>query len=61
MMGRITLGWENRELTVLLSIAFNTLVTNGLAHPYHLGEPTFIYRDIKSIFSYLFHFSMKIF
>ena len=35
-------------------------MTNGLSHPYHLGEYTFVYRDIKSIFSFLFHFSMKI-
>ena len=36
------------------------LETNGLSHPYHLDESTFIYRGIRSDFSFLFHFSMKI-
>ena len=34
-------------------------MTNGLSHPYHLDESTFIYRGIRSDFSFLFHFSMK--
>ena len=38
----------------------NPLVTNGFSHPYHLDESTFILRDVRSNFSYLFHFSMKI-
>ena len=39
---------------------FNPLVRNGFFHPYHLDESTFIFRDIRSDFSFLFHFSMKI-
>ena len=38
---------------------FNPLVANGISHPYHLDESTFIYRGIRSDFSFLFHFSMK--
>ena len=37
----------------------NPYVTNGLSHPYHLDESTFIFRNIRSNFSFLFHFSMK--
>ena len=32
---------------------------NGLSHPYHLDESTFIYRGLRSDFSFLFHFSKK--
>ena len=35
-------------------------MTNGLSHPYHLDESIFIFRGIRSKFSFLFHFSMKI-
>ena len=35
------------------------LVTNGLSHPYHLDESTFIFRGVRSKFSFAFHFSMK--
>ena len=35
-------------------------MTNGLSHPYHLGDSTFIFRGIRSDFSFLFHFSMKL-
>ena len=38
---------------------FNPHVTNGLSHPYHLDESTFIYRFIRRSFSFLFHFSME--
>ena len=38
----------------------NPYVTNGLFHPYHLDEFTFIYRGIRSKFLFLFHFSMNI-
>ena len=40
----------------------NPIVTNGLFHCYHLDESTFIftYRGIRSNFSFLFDFSMKI-
>ena len=34
----------------------NPLVTNGLSHPCHLDEPTFILRDIRSSFSFLISF-----
>ena len=37
----------------------NPLVTNGLSHPYHLDESTFICRDTGSNISILFHSSMK--
>ena len=40
--------------------AIYPLVTNELSHPYHLDEFFFIFRDIRSNFSFLFHFSMKI-
>ena len=43
-----------------LGYLFNPLVTNGISHPYHLDESTFIFRDTRSNFSFLFHFSMKI-
>ena len=33
---------------------------NGLSHPYQLDESTFIFRGIRSIFSFLFHFLVKI-
>ena len=34
----------------------NPLVKNGLSHRYHLGESIFIFRGIRSNFSFLFHF-----
>ena len=37
----------------------NPLMTNGLSHPYHLNEPSFDFRLIGSLFSFLFHISMK--
>ena len=37
----------------------NPYVMNGLCHPYHLGESSFILRGIRSIYSFLIHFSMK--
>ena len=40
--------------------SFNPIVTNGFSHPYHLDESDFVLRGFKSIFSFLFHFSMKI-
>ena len=33
---------------------------NGLFNRYHLDESIYIFRDIRSIFSFLFHFSMRI-
>ena len=32
---------------------------NGLTHHYHLGESTFIFRELRSDFVFLFHVSMK--
>ena len=37
-----------------------TILTNGISHSYYLGEFIFILRDIRSNFSFLFHFAMKI-
>ena len=37
----------------------NPFVTNGLSHPSHLDESTFILRDTRSNIPFLFHFSMK--
>ena len=36
----------------LISHQPNPLVTNGLSHPSQLGETTFIFRGIKSVFSF---------
>ena len=38
----------------------NPLVMNGLSHPYHLDESTFIFRGFRCDFSFLFHSTMKI-
>ena len=35
-------------------------VVNGFSHPYPLDESIFIFRGIRSNFSFLFHFSIKI-
>ena len=35
-------------------------MTNGLSHSYQLDESTFIFRGIRSDFSFFFQFSMKI-
>ena len=35
-------------------------MTNGHSYCYHLDEPVFIFRGIRSNVSFLFHFSMKI-
>ena len=45
---------------MLLLKVINPLVTNGFSHPYHLDESTSIFRGIRSKFSFLFHFSVKI-
>ena len=34
----------------------NPLVTSGFSHSYHLGEPTFIFRGIRSISSFFISF-----
>ena len=41
------------------NIPNNIIVTNGLSHPYHLDESSFIFRGIGKFFSFLFHFSVK--
>ena len=38
---------------------FDPLVTNGLTHPYQLDESIFILRGVRSIFTFVFHFSIK--
>ena len=35
-------------------------MTTVLSHPYHLDESTFTLRGVRTDFSSLFHFSMKI-
>ena len=42
------------ERTVINFWGFNTLVTNGISNPYHLGESNFTARAFKSIFSFYF-------
>ena len=37
----------------------NPFVTNGLSHPYHLDESTFVFRGVESNVSLSFLFSMK--
>ena len=49
----------NPSIFSFLLNMFNLLGTNGLSHPYHLDESIFIFRGIRSNFSFLFHFSMK--
>ena len=44
-------GWESQQL--------NPYMTNGLAHHYHLGQATFIFRGTSSDFEFLSHFLMK--
>ena len=44
----------------IICLKMTLTVTNGISHPYHLDESIFIFRVIRSDFSFLFHFSMKI-
>ena len=37
----------------------NPFLTNGFSHHYHLVEPTFISRVVRSDFYFLAYFSMK--
>ena len=46
--------------TLVICLGLNPLVTNGLSHTYQMDESTLIFRDIRSNFSFLFYFSMKI-
>ena len=50
----------NKAISGNLFSGLSPLVTNGLFHPYHLGDSTFILRVIRSMFSFSFHFSIKI-
>ena len=50
---------EYQDINPLVTNGLSHPVTNGLSHPYHLNESTFIFRGIRSDFSFLFHFSMK--
>ena len=38
----------------------NPYLTNGFSLLYHLGQSTFIFRGVRSDFSILFNFSIKI-
>ena len=48
------------QLTLCSVVVHKTFVPNGLSHPYDLEESTFILRGIRSNFSFLFLFSMKL-
>ena len=51
------MGWFHiTPLTYPVSIDIYPLMTKGLAHHYHLGESTVIFRGIISDFEFLFHF-----
>ena len=49
-----------KQIAITKHDVLNPHLTNGLSHPYQLDESTFIFRGIRSIFSFLFHFSMNI-
>ena len=49
----------DREGIVVSTVYINSHVTIELSHPYHLDEPTFIFKDIKDSFSFLFRLSSK--
>ena len=53
---RRELFWQIKKYCAKLK----PLVMNGLSHPYHLDESTFILRDTRCNFSFLVHFTMKI-
>ena len=40
-------------------LSFNPFVTNELSHSLHLDKSIFIFWGIRSIFSFLFHFSVN--
>ena len=50
---------RNRRIPVSRA-EVNPFVTNGFSHPYCLDESTFFLRGIRSKFSFLFNFSVKI-
>ena len=51
---------NRRNLQQVQTASINPLLMNGLSHPNHLDESTFNFRGIRSDFSFIFHFSMKI-
>ena len=44
----------------LLNWPYKPYLMNGFSHHYHLGQSTFIFRGVRSDFSILFNFSIKI-
>ena len=44
----------------MVFISVNPLVANGFSHPYYLDESIVSFSGNRSIFSFLFQFSMKI-
>ena len=50
---------EEYSVVFVIPSYINPFVTNGYSHPYHLDEPTFIFRGIRSNFSLLFQFLME--
>ena len=58
----LSLCWTHKSCFWLchITVQINPYVTNGLSHPYHLGESIFIIRDIGIIFWFIFfHFFDK--
>ena len=45
---------DYKILWFFVSGELNPLVTNKLSHPYHLDKSIFIFRDIRSNFSFIF-------
>ena len=43
-----------------ICLYFNPFLTNGFSHHYHLGEPTFVFKGIRSEFQLSYNFFMKI-
>ena len=41
-------------------VIINPYLTNRFSHHYQLDESTFSFRDVRSDFKILFHFSMKL-
>ena len=46
-------------LTNSYAFCFNSYMTNGFSHHYHLEESAFIFRGVRSDFKFLSHFSMN--
>ena len=56
---KATFSYGQSDSKLLKFTTINPLVTNGLSHPFQLDESTFIFRGIRSDFSFLFYFSMN--